>query len=455
MNLKNNNNPCSDSFYSQKKQARKINYKPGIRAEEGKIVVIADDFTGANDTGVQFSKRKLKSIVITDKKNIHKSLNDCDVLVFDTESRFDDKVKAYDKTYETGKILKAENIKCIYKKLDSTFRGNTGAEISGLMDALEIQHTLLVPAFPSNQRITENGMVYVKGKLLAETEVSDDPRTPVRESSITKIISQQTEKSVQVINLKEVKAGKENLIQKVQQYINDGIQIIVIDAKDNADLDLIASAAVPIKERILFAGSPGFAEYLPKYLNFVKEEKSNVVIAGSVSEVTRKQIDYAVKRLNIRLIDVNVERIFIKKELREKNRIMGIVRRSSLKGEDIVIRSAPSRAFVSKSVELGLKNGLTGIGVSEAIALFLGEIASDIIRDVKINGILLTGGDTAIKTAQSLNITGTIIEDEIQSGIPYGHFIEEQYKNIVIVTKAGGFGSEDAIFQVLNFLKRK
>jgi uncharacterized protein YgbK (DUF1537 family) len=107
---------------------------------------------------------------------------------------------------------------------------------------------------------------------------------------------------------------------------------------------------------------------------------------------------------------------------------------------------------VSRSFEQGQKYGLTRSDVSELIALFLGEIARDIIQNVKINGVLLTGGDTAIKTAQSLEISGTIIHDEIQPGIPYGYFIEEQYKNIIIVSKAGGFGSEDAIFQVLNFL---
>ena len=440
---------------NRRKCNKKANDKSVIGSFQEKIVVVADDFTGANDTGVQFSKRKLKSIVITNKDKISKSLKDCDVMVFDTESRFDDKKKAYDKTYEIGKILKAENVKYIYKKLDSTFRGNIGAEISGLMDSLEIQHALLVPAFPSNQRITKYGMVYVKGKLLAETEMSNDPRTPVRESSIPKIVSQQTDKSIKIIDFNEVLAGKQNLIQKVQQHINNGIQIIIIDAQDNEDLDLIAAATSSIKERILFAGSPGFAEFLPKYLNFGKEKKSNVVIAGSVSEVTREQIDYANKRLSIRLIDVEIEKLFIKGKRQEKTRIMEIVEEASQKGQDIIIRSAPSTAFVAKSIEQGQEHGLTGIDVSEKIALFLGEVASDIIRDIKIGGILLTGGDTAIKTAQALNISGTIIHDEIQPGIPYGFSIEEQYKNIIIVTKAGGFGSQDAIFQVLNFLKNK
>ena len=76
------------------------------------------------------------------------------------------------------------------------------------------------------------------------------------------------------------------------------------------------------------------------------------------------------------------------------------------------------------------------------------------VQEIKINGILFTGGDIAIKATQCLNITATVIQDEILPGIPYGHFVEGQYKNIIVVTKAGGFGNEDAIIQVLNFLNK-
>jgi len=446
--------PVLTAYIAKQRKRKAGKGKSVIGTDKGKIIVVADDFTGANDTGVQFSKRNLKSVVITNKDNIRKSLKDCDVLVIDTESRSDGKEDAYKKTYDIGKIIKSENINCIYKKLDSTFRGNIGAEISGLMDSLEIKYSILVPAFPSNQRITKNGMVYVKDKLLAETEVTDDPKTPVKESFIPKILSQQTDKSTGIINFDDVKAGRECLKQKVQQYFNDNIQVIIIDALDDTDLDLIASVVTPMKDRSLFVGSAGFAEYLPKHLITGKEKLSNVVIAGSVSEVTRKQIDYACKRLTIRLVEVEIGWLFTGEAHKEKARIMDIIRESAHIGEDIIIRSAPSRELVALSFEQGKEYGFTRFDVCETISLFLGDIARDIIQSIRIGGILLTGGDTAIKTAQLLNSSGTIIHDEIQPGIPYGYFIEKQYRDIIIVSKAGGFGNEEAIFQVLNFLAK-
>jgi len=445
--------PILTAFIAKrKKRQRDDDIKAVAGTGAGKVLVIADDLTGSNDTGVQFSKRKLKSIVITDKNNIIKLLNDCDVLVVDTESRFDSSENAYKKTYDIGRKVKTKNIKCIYKKFDSTLRGNIGGEISGLMDSLEIMHTVIVPAYPSNNRITKNGMVFIKGVLLAETEFADDPKTPVRESFIPNIISRQTDKSIGLISLNDVRAGEQNLTQKIQQHMHNRMQMIIIDAENDEDMDLIASVTAPMKEKVLFAGSSGFAEFLPKYLDKGIERKINVVIAGSISEVTSEQIDYANRRLTLTLINVETEKLFTGEQPKEMSRIMDIVKKSSQKGEDIIIRSAPSKDFVSGSFEQGKKYGLTRFDVSETIALFLGEIARNIIQEIKINGLVLTGGDTAIKVAQSLNISGVIINSEIQPGIPCGRFIEEQYKDISIVTKAGGFGSEDALCQVLDFL---
>jgi uncharacterized protein YgbK (DUF1537 family) len=110
---------------------------------------------------------------------------------------------------------------------------------------------------------------------------------------------------------------------------------------------------------------------------------------------------------------------------------------------------------VDQSFEKGKEYGLDNFAVSEVIAGFLGEISRFIIQEIKISGIIFTGGDTAIKAAESLNISGTIIKDEILPGIPYGHFVDERYKNIIVVSKAGGFGNEDAIIEVLKFLNER
>ena len=439
----------------RRKPSTDTNYKSPTDIVLEKILIVTDDLTGANDTSVQFSKRQLKSLVITNKDHFIRSLKECDALVVDTESRSDDKDTAYRKAFEIGKIAKAQHIKFIYKKLDSTFRGNIGAEISGLMDALEIPHAIIVPALPSNERITKDGYVYVKDQLLAETEIADDPKTPVKESYIPGIISSQTDKKIAVINHQDVASGSQNILETVRQKLNNGIQMIVIDAQLDEDLDLIASVITGLEKKVLLVGSSGLAAYLPKYFKLNKEKKSNIVIAGSVSEVTRKQIEYVKEKSAVTIIDVDIELLFAGEQHQEKKRIRRLIKESSQTGQDIIIRSAASKAVVTRSFEQGQKHGLTRLQVSDTIASFLGEIARYVIQEIKINGVLFTGGDIAIKAAQCLKISGTMIQDEVLPGIPYGYFIDEPYNNIIIVSKAGGFGDEDAIFQVLNFLKTR
>jgi len=108
---------------------------------------------------------------------------------------------------------------------------------------------------------------------------------------------------------------------------------------------------------------------------------------------------------------------------------------------------------MEKSFEAGMNSGLNRREVSEIIASFLGEIAADIIRGARINGMLLTGGDIALQTAKSLKVPGLVVENEVLPGIPIGYFSDAACKDIKIITKAGGFGTEDAIYKVLEFLK--
>ena len=155
------------------------------------------------------------------------------------------------------------------------------------------------------------------------------------------------------------------------------------------------------------------------------------------------------------MIDIDINRLFTEDKRLEMSRIKDIIHNSSQKGVDIAIRSAPLPRDKPGGVEKGKESGPNNPRVSERIATFFGEIAAHIIKEIEINGILLTGGDIAVRTANCLGITGTVIENEIVPGIPYGHFADEEYKNVTIVTKAGGFGGDDAIFQVLKFLNKR
>lgn len=423
-----------------------------------KLAIIADDLTGANDTGVQFSKKGLSTGVITDLDRIEEALKDLDVLVVDTESRFDIKEKAYDKVFKAAKILDKNNIDYIYKKLDSTLRGNIGSEIEAVMEASKAEIAIVVPALPQNGRTTIGGMHMVNNIPLEKTEIAQDPITPVQHSYIPDIINMQTNKKVGLISLKEVLKGEAEIVKEIEALTKAGVAIVVIDGLNSGDLINIAKAIKTINKKIIMVGSAGLAEYIPQAFELTKSKEktkgSVVIIAGSVSDVTRSQVNHVSENPDIQIIDIDVSKIFIDKG-REKYRVMNLVKDSIQSQKDIIIRSAKDREQVDYARYAGEKLGFDRYKVSEGIAQFLGEITKEICEHFELQGLMLTGGDIAIKAAKLMGVSGTIIQDEILPGIPYGYFISEKFGNIPIVTKAGGFGQEDTIIKVVEFLKRR
>lgn len=72
------------------------------------------------------------------------------------------------------------NIKCVYKKIDSTLRGNLGAEIKAVADVFKPDIVIIAPAYPANQRITIGGYHLLEGKPIELTEIANAPKTPVK-----------------------------------------------------------------------------------------------------------------------------------------------------------------------------------------------------------------------------------------------------------------------------------
>ncbi|AGB41136.1 hypothetical protein Halha_1188 [Halobacteroides halobius DSM 5150] len=429
-----------------------------------KLAVIADDFTGANDTGVQFSKAGLKTLVTSQLETIDQLDYKADVVVIDTNSRADQPATAYKKVAQATQQLQELGIDYIYKKLDSTLRGNIGAEIEGALVAGGYELAIVAPALPATDRTTIGGNQLVQGVPLEETEIAHDPVTPVNRSYIPDIIGEQTTKEVVAINLKDLLKGADYLVQLIEEKAESGAEIIVVDATTSKDLEIITATLNLLEADCLLVGSAGFAESLPVGLNLVTSEKEEVTkskgsilgIAGSVSDITRGQVNYAQQELdNLSVIDIQLADVLQNNYQVELDRVISAVDKLITADQDIIIRSAKDNDLVAKAKQLGKKNGLTGIEVSNRIARFLGEVAKYFYVANKIEGIFLTGGDIAVKSAALIGAEATVIKDEILPGIPRGRFLGTDLPQIPVVTKAGAFGNEEALVEIIAELKRR
>jgi uncharacterized protein YgbK (DUF1537 family) len=87
--------------------------------------------------------------------------------------------------------------------------------------------------------------------------------------------------------------------------------------------------------------------------------------------------------------------------------------------------------------------------VGHTIAQSMGEIAGQLIESNNICGSILTGGDIAGATCKVLNGEGIRVIGEVEAGIPYGKLFGGSYDGIPLVTKAGAFGTEQALSKAL------
>jgi len=204
-----------------------------------KLAVIADDLTGSNDTGVQYSKQGLETIVVTKLENIPKIKDRADVIVIDSESRADKSEIAYSKVKKAAEAIKKIGIDVVYKKIDSTLRGNIGPELDAIMDVFNYNLAILVPAFPANRRITVGGHQLVNQVPLNLTEISKDPLTPVKESHVPSLLKKQTKRDVMHIPLSKV-MNPSDLAEELKKIKKEKSGIVIIDAVTQNDLKTIA-----------------------------------------------------------------------------------------------------------------------------------------------------------------------------------------------------------------------
>lgn len=129
------------------------------------MIIVADDLTGATDTGVQFAKLNHETVVslASSGENFlwgHK------VSVINTDCQSLSLEGAYKRSRELAEKLNTVLRPLIYKKVDSTLRGNIGQEIDGFMDEIPFAYCAVAPAYPKNGRITIGGYHIIRGNCL-------------------------------------------------------------------------------------------------------------------------------------------------------------------------------------------------------------------------------------------------------------------------------------------------
>ncbi|MFH1259462.1 MAG: four-carbon acid sugar kinase family protein [Elusimicrobiota bacterium] len=222
------------------------------------IAVIADDLTGCGDAGIFFRQAGLSTQIINSFPADNLKIT-ASVVLINTESRADKPETAYKKVKKAARFLKSLQPLWIYKKIDSTLRGNIGPELDALCDVFLIKSLTFVAAFPQMKRVTINSWQYVNGTRLDKSPFAEDLTNPVKEAHLPTLLA---------------------------KTCNNWDKIKVYDASTGRDLQKIARAN---RRQKFFCGAAGLIKYLLKETYLLPSSKT-LIVAGSRNPISIAQI---------------------------------------------------------------------------------------------------------------------------------------------------------------------
>ena len=402
------------------------------------LLIIADDFTGALDTGVQFAARGIRTRV-TVAPDVDFAACEMDVLLVNTETRHLPAAKAYDIVAELTARAQRAGVRYIYKKTDSALRGNIGAELAAVLNASGCKRLPFLPAFPQLGRLTRGGVHYVDGIPVTESPFGADPFEPVRHSVVTELIAEQC-----TVPAKSFPALEENAALPRDEGI------LVFDAADLNDLYRTGRRLLDQDGLHIAAGCAGFGTVLPELLHLGTEtvrtlpqlDPRLLVVCGSVNPITLVQLDRAESAGFTRL------RLTPRQKLEPGYWQCGEGKAWLARIEQML---ADNPHFIIETNDLG-GNQLTadyaaGLGIDREtlrvrIAGSLGCLVGELFTSPALGTLLLTGGDTLLQCMNCVGVKELEPICELEKGVVLASFT---YRGCTrhVITKSGGFGQEN------------
>jgi uncharacterized protein YgbK (DUF1537 family) len=399
------------------------------------FLIIADDLTGAADTGASLARAGWLTLVALHSIT---QLPACDALVLSTQSRGLAPAEAEARVRLAARQAQGEGqteAPYIYKKLDSTLRGHPALELAAVMDALGLERALIAPAFPAQGRTTFGGRQLLDNIPLDETTFGRE----VPCSDLLILFRDQPDGgSARHIDLATVRCGPA-AIRAALEIPDPGL--MVADAETDADLVAIARAGLRSGIR-LWCGSAGLARalaaVLPRPLGetpapgpLPRPGGPTLVLAGSRHPRTARQVEVGHGR-GATLIHLAPGTL-----IDDARAIQRTIQRASQRLADY------EHVILTTTGEDASPLG------DQAVADILARIARALVADDCLGGLVLTGGDIAAAVCAKLDASAIWLRGETQPGIPWGIMLGGIRPGLPVVTKAGGFGTDHALAEAI------
>ncbi len=415
---------------------------------------IADDFTGATDlAGLLARSGYPVSLRLGLPTETEPEDNTAAFEIIALKCRTIPLNQAVDHARSAYSWLRARGAKRFYWKycstFDSTEKGNIGPISEALMADIGTSQTIYCPAFPENGRNVFMGHLFVGEALLSESAMKDHPLTPMRDSSLVRLLSLQVNGKVGLINRLTVARGVDVLKAKLEELAAEGIAHVIVDAVANDDLSIIAEASLDLP---LISGGSALAMPLPALLahsgmidkttESVPEpqiQEGQIVLSGSCSAMTLKQVEHYRNQAASYQLDPTV--------LAERGMAdaLGWLQKQPVEKPKLIYASADPASVQEAQSKLGVERA--GQIVEQALA----ELALASFQ-LGIRRFVIAGGETSGAVAQSLGVSKLRVGKEIAPGVPWTYAVIND-ETVALALKSGNFGTASFFSEALQMLE--
>jgi uncharacterized protein YgbK (DUF1537 family) len=384
-----------------------------------RVLIVADDLTGAMDSAGPFATRGLETWVSAVPMRCDPaSLKSARVVSVNTDTRHLPGPQAIARVNEIVRHLGAGSFDIFVKKIDSTLRGNVVAETLALLELSGRREAIVAAAFPAQGRTVRGGVVHVDGKPLAQTAFAKDALSPPPLAPLQQVFA-------------AAKPGLRVTTVAPSDGFATGPDIWIADSETDADLARIVETLAARMNSVLMVGSAGLTRALAQGCFDEHPAPSDpqhvtgtiVFAVGSRAARSAEQVESLAAEPGTKV-------------LRAPN--------GRLQCAEIPV----ARNLVLKATadDAGRE------GDAEHVAADMARHAIDIALRAHAQALVATGGDTAIAILTASSNPALQVLGDLMPGIPYAR-IRLEGTPMWLVTKAGGFGGRDTFLEVARRLR--
>jgi uncharacterized protein YgbK (DUF1537 family) len=406
---------------------------------------IADDLTGATDLAIMLTRAGMRTLQVMEVPDpADDGLAGYDAIVVALKTRTCPVAEAIDLSLRSADALLALGAKQLFFKycstFDSTDEGNIGPVAEALMAKLGADLALACPAFPTNKRTVYMGHLFVGDVPLDESPMKDHPLTPMRDSSLVRVLQRQSKGKVGLVPFAVVDQGAHAIGAAFDAARLRGERLVIVDAITDRHLVDMGTAAAQMP---LITGGSGVALGLPA--NFIRAglmkaaeaprtmaapEGRAAILAGSCSEATRGQVA-AAKAAGIPAFEIDPLALAAGRQSAKS--VLAWTANQAVDHPFLVYSSAEPAAVKAVQDELGRETA--GTLVENTLAA--------VARDLTANGttrLIVAGGETSGAVVNGLGVKALEIGPEIDPGVPWTRAVG---RDLVLALKSGNFGAPD------------